>query len=137
MNRLLIPLVALSLSTAAAAAPQYFEARNTAMGGTGVASSRYLSAGLANPALLTQFGEGDDFGLLLPAVGALGADDCPCVRTSSSSMTSIDSLWSYICRRSGMPHPWWLRAMSWLKPENWCWRAVLTRSALVVVKCGV
>lgn len=37
----------------AAAATSYFEARNDAMGGTGVASSHYGVAPLANPALLT------------------------------------------------------------------------------------
>ncbi|MGA1525987.1 MAG: conjugal transfer protein TraF, partial [Planctomycetota bacterium] len=46
---------------------QYFEARNAAMGGVGVASSDYLAAGWANPALLTRRGESDDFGILLPA----------------------------------------------------------------------
>ncbi|EFE0151376.1 conjugal transfer protein TraF, partial [Escherichia coli] len=35
----------------AAAATSYFEARNDAMGGTGVASSHYGVAPLANPAL--------------------------------------------------------------------------------------
>lgn len=36
------------------AATSYFEARNDAMGGTGVASSHYGVAPLANPALLTK-----------------------------------------------------------------------------------
>jgi hypothetical protein len=53
----------------------YFEARNAAMGGTGVASSRYKAAGFANPALLTRFGESDDFGMLLPTVGAFADDE--------------------------------------------------------------
>ena len=38
----------------ATAATSYFEARNDAMGGTGVASSHYSAAALANPALLTK-----------------------------------------------------------------------------------
>ena len=53
----------------------YFEARNSAMGGTGVASSRYKAAAFANPALLTRFAESDDFGVLLPAVGAFADDE--------------------------------------------------------------
>jgi hypothetical protein len=53
----------------------YFEARNAAMGGTGVASSRYKAAGFANPALLTRAGESDDFGMLLPTVGAFADDE--------------------------------------------------------------
>jgi len=57
-----------------ASAQNYFEARNTAMGGVGVASSKYKAAGFANPALLTRFGEDDDFGILLPVVGAFAND---------------------------------------------------------------
>lgn len=53
----------------AAAATSYFEARNDAMGGTGVASSHYGVAPLANPALLTKHNSNDDFSLLLPSVG--------------------------------------------------------------------
>lgn len=58
----------------AAAATSYFEARNDAMGGTGVASSHYGVAPLANPALLTKHNSSDDFSLLLPSVGAQLAD---------------------------------------------------------------
>ena len=58
----------------AAAATSYFEARNDAMGGTGVASSHYGVAPLANPALLTKHNSNDDFSLLLPSVGAQVAD---------------------------------------------------------------
>ena len=36
------------------------------MGGTGVASSHYTSAAFINPALLTHFGESDDFGFIFP-----------------------------------------------------------------------
>jgi len=59
---------------AQASAQNYFEARNSAMGGVGVASSKYKAAAFANPALLTRFGEDDDFGVLLPAVGAFAND---------------------------------------------------------------
>ncbi|HGA5518620.1 TPA: conjugal transfer protein TraF [Salmonella enterica subsp. enterica serovar Typhimurium] len=58
----------------AAAATSYFEARNDAMGGTGVASSHYGVAPLANPALLTKHNSNDDFSLLLPSVGAQLSD---------------------------------------------------------------
>ncbi len=59
---------------AQASAQNYFEARNSAMGGVGVASSKYKAAAFANPALLTRFGEDDDFGVLLPAVGTFAND---------------------------------------------------------------
>lgn len=56
------------------AATSYFEARNDAMGGTGVASSHYGVAPLANPALLTKAGPEDDFSLLIPSVGGQLSD---------------------------------------------------------------
>lgn len=62
------------LSGGAQAATTYMEARNDAMGGTGVASSHYGTAALANPALLTHFGASDDFTLVLPSVGAQVSD---------------------------------------------------------------
>lgn len=65
----------LLLAFAPALHAQYFEARNSAMGGVGIASSHYLIAGTANPALLTRHGESDDFGLRLPTVGAVVYDE--------------------------------------------------------------
>lgn len=62
--------VLIALSGTAHSATTYMEARNDAMGGTGVASSHYGTAALANPALLTHFGASDDFSLILPSVGA-------------------------------------------------------------------
>ena len=44
------------------------------MGGTGVSSSHYGVAPLANPALLTKSGAKDDFSILLPSVGAQLSD---------------------------------------------------------------
>lgn len=71
-------LIALALIAAPLAgslqAQNYFEARNSAMGGAGVASSRYKAAPFANPALLTRYGEDDDFGFILPVFG-VSADD--------------------------------------------------------------
>ncbi|MFN7672550.1 MAG: conjugal transfer protein TraF [Planctomycetota bacterium] len=59
---------------AGAATAQYVEARNAGMGGVGAASSDYLAAGWANPALLTRCRPADTFGLLLPTIGAAAYD---------------------------------------------------------------
>ena len=59
-----------AVSSAAMAVPYAFEARQEAMGGTGVASARYLSAPLYNPARLAFAKADDDVGILLPVVGA-------------------------------------------------------------------
>ena len=59
-----------AVSSAAMAVPYAFEARQEAMGGTGVASARYLSAPLYNPARLAFSNADDDVGILLPVVGA-------------------------------------------------------------------
>ncbi|WP_431022170.1 Conjugal transfer protein TraF [Erwinia rhapontici] len=59
---------------AAQAAGTWFEARNDAMGGTGVASSKYDAAPLINPALLTKATPADDVSIILPAVGAQVSD---------------------------------------------------------------
>ncbi|KQN46435.1 conjugal transfer protein TraF [Serratia sp. Leaf50] len=66
--------VLLALSGSVNAAGTYMEARNDAMGGTGVASSHYGTAPLANPALMSSFGKSDDFSLILPSVGAQVTD---------------------------------------------------------------
>ncbi|EIC82843.1 plasmid transfer protein TraF, partial [Serratia sp. M24T3] len=47
------PIIFLS-PISALAAGNYYDARNDAMGGTGVASSTYGTAVLANPALMTK-----------------------------------------------------------------------------------
>lgn len=54
----------------ALAAGSYYDARNDAMGGTGVASSTYGTAVLANPALMTKAKPEDDVSIIFPAVGA-------------------------------------------------------------------
>lgn len=74
MNARSLTLPAASLLLASVVHAQYFEARNSAMGGTGVASSHYLAAGWANPALLTRHGETDSFGLIMPSLGATAFD---------------------------------------------------------------
>lgn len=70
----LLPLAVLAATTGTASATGYFEARNSAMGGTGVASSHYGAAALANPVLMTHYGERDDFSLILPSVGVQASD---------------------------------------------------------------
>ncbi|MEY2981643.1 MAG: hypothetical protein RL562_1870 [Planctomycetota bacterium] len=71
---------------------QYFEARNAAMGGVGVASSDYLAAGWANPALLTRRGESDDFGILLPAFGARFFDETGLLEDIDDFVDAYDAL---------------------------------------------
>ncbi|MDP6930166.1 MAG: conjugal transfer protein TraF, partial [Planctomycetota bacterium] len=71
--KLHITIAVLLLSTICSA--QFLDSRNRAMGGTGVASSHYTSAGFINPALLTRFGDTDDFGLIIPSIGTSAADN--------------------------------------------------------------
>ena len=66
----LLTLALGAISSTTMAAPYAFEARQEAMGGTGVASARYLSAPLYNPARLAFAKADDDVGILLPVVGA-------------------------------------------------------------------
>ncbi|WP_376749558.1 conjugal transfer protein TraF [Mixta calida] len=56
------------------AAGSYFDARNDAMGGTGVASSNYTTAPLSNPALLTKGRAEDRVSVILPSVGVQISD---------------------------------------------------------------
>ena len=56
------------------AAGSYFDARNDAMGGTGVASSNYTTAPLSNPALLTKGRAEDRVSVILPSVGVQLSD---------------------------------------------------------------
>lgn len=72
------------------AATGWMEARNDAMGGTGVASSHYGTAALSNPALLTRFGPTDDFSLVLPSVGAQVSDPDKAVDTADD----VKDLWN-------------------------------------------
>nr|WP_240614106.1 conjugal transfer protein TraF [Mixta theicola] len=62
-----MPLMFTSFSSLAAGS--YFDARNDAMGGTGVASSNYTTAPLSNPALLTKGRAEDNVSVILPSVG--------------------------------------------------------------------
>lgn len=75
-TRTLVALNAAFLFVAnnANAAGTWTEARNDAMGGTGVASARWSSAVLINPALLTKSRAGDTAAVLIPSVGGQIAD---------------------------------------------------------------
>ncbi|GAB7261576.1 conjugal transfer protein TraF [Dickeya fangzhongdai] len=59
-----------AVASSSYAAGTWSDARNDAMGGTGVASSHYGSAALVNPALLTKFNGNDHVSLILPSVTA-------------------------------------------------------------------
>ncbi|MBF1995681.1 conjugal transfer protein TraF [Serratia symbiotica] len=56
------------------AATTWTEARNDAMGGTGVASSGYAAAALVNAALMTHHNTHDHVGVILPGVGVHVSD---------------------------------------------------------------
>lgn len=71
---------------------QVFEGRQTAMGGTGVAAARYLSAPLFNPALLTRYKEADTWGLLLPTIGAFAEDNDKLVDRVDRFQSTFDEL---------------------------------------------
>ncbi|THB84461.1 conjugal transfer protein TraF [Pantoea allii] len=62
-------VTALFLSSSAMAAGTWYDARNDAMGGTGVASSLYGSAVLANPALMTRAKPDDNVSIIIPSAG--------------------------------------------------------------------
>lgn len=71
MNRFtLFPIVITSMLASQAYAASASDARSVGMGGTGVASANYLTASFHNPALAARYGERDNFGMILPLVGA-------------------------------------------------------------------
>jgi len=70
----LVGLNAVFLSSSALAAGTWYDARNDAMGGTGVASSTWSSAVLANPALMTKAQPEDNVSIILPSAGAQVTD---------------------------------------------------------------
>lgn len=61
-------------SQTASAANSWTEARNDAMGGTGVASANYGSGVLINPALLAKSQPDDDITVIFPAIGGQMSD---------------------------------------------------------------
>lgn len=78
-NKLKLSVVAIAVSFSVAnqagAANTWAEARNDAMGGTGVASANYGSAALINPALLAKAKPEDDVTVILPSVGVQITDE--------------------------------------------------------------
>lgn len=67
------------------AANRVADGRGNGMGNTGVTSANYLLAPFYNPALTAVYNGDDDFGLLLPAIGARVSD-------SDKSLETIDDL---------------------------------------------
>ncbi|MGB7800498.1 conjugal transfer protein TraF [Buttiauxella sp.] len=67
-------VVFLLIENNAHAAGTWTEARNDAMGGTGIASARWSSAALINPALLAQAQENDRIAVIIPSAGVLSTD---------------------------------------------------------------
>ncbi|MCU5772629.1 conjugal transfer protein TraF [Erwiniaceae bacterium BAC15a-03b] len=72
------------------AAGNYFDARNDAMGGTGVSSSTYGTAPLANPALLTKAQPDDDISVIIPSVGVQLTDKDKLVDKVDDISDSVD-----------------------------------------------
>lgn len=70
----LVGLNAVFLSSSALAAGTWYDARNDAMGGTGVASSNWSSAVLANPALMTRAKPEDNVSIIFPSAGVQVTD---------------------------------------------------------------
>lgn len=74
----------------ALAAGNYYDARNDAMGGTGVASSTYGTAVLANPALMTKAKPDDTVSVILPAAGLQVTDKNNLVDKVDDLTDSVD-----------------------------------------------
>lgn len=84
-----IPLLFMA-PLSALAAGNYYDARNDAMGGTGVASSTYGTAVLANPALMTKAQPDDDVSIILPAAGLQVTDKNKLVDKVDDLTDSVD-----------------------------------------------
>lgn len=93
------------LALPAGATPFAFNARNDAMGGTGVASANYLAAPFYNPALLTRAATGDELGLLLPAVGAEMLDKDELKQSADDFMDTTDDYYQAIKDYKATPTP--------------------------------
>ena len=61
-------------------------------GGVGVASSRYVSAGWANPALLTSAAPTERFGLIIPAAGVRAYDATDLANDVDAFVDSFEAL---------------------------------------------
>jgi hypothetical protein len=87
MKKTLLALSVSLISTSVLA-----DVRTAAMGGAGVASSNYLSAPFVNPALLADYKDSDDFGLLLPSIQAIVSDSNDLVDKVDALQASYESL---------------------------------------------
>ncbi|KGT92187.1 conjugal transfer protein TraF [Erwinia typographi] len=72
------------------AAGNYYDARNDAMGGTGVASSTYGTAVLANPALMTKAKPDDTVSVIFPAAGLQVTDKNKLIDKVDDLTDSVD-----------------------------------------------
>ena len=91
-NKKTLALMIISVTTFNAhAALQSFDARSHGMGGVGVASSDYLTASFHNPALAAKYHDSDDFGLLLPAVGAQVFDGTDMIKRADDFSNIYDN----------------------------------------------
>lgn len=81
---------ALFLSSSAMAAGTWYDARNDAMGGTGVASSLYGSAVLANPALMTRAKPDDNVSIIFPSAGVQVTDKDDLINKVDDITATVD-----------------------------------------------
>jgi len=72
------------------AASNYFDARNDAMGGTGVASSNWGTAALANPALMTKAPVESHVDIILPSAGVQISDKDKMVDKIDDVVDTVD-----------------------------------------------
>ncbi|MFT4538983.1 MAG: hypothetical protein ACI841_000679 [Planctomycetota bacterium] len=92
MNTTKTALVLLAIPALSYASPIQNDARTRAMGGAGVASSDYLSALFGNPALLTNFDEDDDWGLMLPSIGVFASDPDNMIENTDDFVDAFEDL---------------------------------------------
>lgn len=91
--RFLAVAVGLSCASGTAFANTFStDARSMAMGNTGVVSADFLTAPFHNPALGATYRTEDDFGLLLPAIGATVYDKDDSLTTIDDAQDLYDSL---------------------------------------------
>ncbi|VEC94392.1 conjugative transfer protein [Salmonella enterica subsp. enterica] len=93
--------VSLFMAKQASAANTWTEARNDAMGGTGVASANYGSGVLLNPALLAKAKPEDNITVVLPAVGVQITD-----KTISRMKLTISAIKWITTMRSSITLRW-------------------------------
>ncbi len=102
-KRLALAFCLLVFASNVQASGLYFEARSDSMGGTGVAASNRIGASFINPALLSiltphssysaaEIKKAQQFSLLLPVVGAEGADSNNMIDKFDSLQDSYDGL---------------------------------------------